>query len=93
MKSEVDASLSTSWMEGKFIFKGETLESICKQLESWYNVKISISNESLKQEKFTLIIKRSQTIEPVLKMLRITDTIDYNIINKQIGPDEISIMK
>ncbi len=91
--SGYDPAISTAWMDGKFVFKGETLESICQQLEKWYNVDIKIEDESLKKEKFTFIIKRTQTIDPVLKMLRITDTIDYKIVNKQVGPDEIRIMK
>jgi len=71
------------WMDNKLVFDGETLEAVCKKLERWYNVKITIQDESLKKGAYTAIFD-GETLENVLTALKITDGIDFSIHNNEV---------
>ena len=70
-------------MDNKLVFDGETLEAVCKKLERWYNVKITIQDESLKKGAYTAIFD-GETLENVLTALKITDGIDFSIHNNEV---------
>jgi len=88
-----DPSEITAWKEGKFVFIDESLGNICKELERWYNIEISIEDQNLSEIKYTSVVKRSTTVEMVLKYLSVTDQIKYEITNKKEGKDIIKIRK
>lgn len=71
------------WMDNKLVFDGETLEAVCKKLERWYNVKITIQDESLKKGAYTAIFD-GETLQNVLTALKITDGIDFSIHNNEV---------
>jgi len=88
-----DPSEITAWKDGKFVFIDQSLGDICKELERWYNIEISIEDQSLSEIKYTSVVKRSTTVEMVLKYLSVTDQIKYEITNKKEGKDIIKIRK
>lgn len=88
-----DASIVTAWKEGKFVFIDEPLSDICKELEKWYNVEIRIEDQKLADTRYTSVVKRSTTVQMVLKILAVTDQIHYKITEKKIGKDIIEISK
>lgn len=88
-----DASIVTAWKEGKFVFIDEPLSEICKELENWYNVEIKIDDRKLADTRYTSVVKRSTTVQMVLKILAVTDQIHYKITEKKIGKDIIEISK
>jgi len=71
------------WMDNKLVFDGETLEAVCKKLERWYDVKITIRDESLKKGAYTAIFD-GETLLNVLTALKITDGIDFSILNNEV---------
>lgn len=89
--SRQDPSITTAWKDGKFVFIDKSLSEICSELENWYNVQIIIENESLANTKYTSVIKRTTTVNLVLKMLSITDKINYKITDKMEGRDIVTI--
>lgn len=91
--NEHDPSEITAWKEGKFVFIDQSLGEICKELERWYNIEINIEGQSLSEIKYTSVVKRSTTVEMVLKYLSVTDQIKYEITNKKEGKDIIKITK
>jgi len=91
--TEHDPSEITAWKEGKFVFIDESLGDICKELERWYNIEISIEDQNLSEIKYNSVVKRSTTVEMVLKYLAVTDQIKYDITNKKEGKDIIKIRK
>lgn len=91
--TEHDPSEITAWKEGKFVFIDESLGDICKELERWYNIEISIEDHNLSEIKYNSVVKRSTTVEMVLKYLAVTDQIKYEITNKKEGKDIIKIRK
>lgn len=88
-----DPSVVTAWKEGKFVFIDQPLAEICKELENWYDIEIQIQDQKLAQTRYTSVVKRTTTVEMVLKILAVTDQIKYEIINKKEGKDIIIISK
>lgn len=71
------------WMDNKLVFDGETLEGVCKKLERWYNVKITIQDETLKRGAYTAIFD-GETLQNVLTALKLADGIDFSIHNNEV---------
>lgn len=91
--NQQDPSIATAWKDGKFVFINQPLSEICMELENWYNVEIRIDDLKLANTRYTSVVKRSTTIEMVLKILSVTDQIQYEITNKKEGKDIIRIRK
>lgn len=91
--SQQDPTIVTAWKDGKFVFIDQPLSQICKELENWYNVEIQIEDPKLASTRYTSVIKRTTTVQMVLKILAITDQIKYTITDKKEGKDLISITK
>lgn len=91
--NQQDPSIVTAWKDGKFVFIDQPLSEICLYLENWYNVEIRIEDQKLANTRYTSVVKRSTTIEMVLKILSVTDQIHYEITNKKEGKDIIKIRK
>jgi len=91
--NQQDPSIVTAWKEGKFVFIDQQLSEICMELENWYNVEIHIEDQKLASTRYTSVVKRSTTVEMVLRILSVTDQIHYEITNKNEGKDIIRIRK
>ena len=53
----------SSWKDGKYYFKNETLENIAKQLERNFDVNIIIKNDSLKQIPYHMAFVNNETLD------------------------------
>jgi len=91
--NQQDPSIVTAWKDGKFVFIDQPLSEICTELENWYNVEIQIEDQKLASTRYTSVVKRSTTVEMVLRILSVTDQIHYEITNKKEGKDIIRIRK
>lgn len=80
--SEVDASRFSAWKDGYLVIDNEPLEQVVGRLERWYNVDITIQDETLKKYRFKATFK-DEPLEEVLKLIAKTTPIKYNI-NKRI---------
>jgi transmembrane sensor len=88
-----DPTIVTAWKEGKFVFIDQPLSEICTELENWYNIEIQIDDQKLANTRYTSVIRRSTTVQMVLKILAVTDQIHYTITDKKEGKDIIRIRK
>ena len=86
-----DPSIATAWKDGKFVFIDKTLAEISTELEKWYNVQIIIENKRLAETKYTSVIRRTTTLNQVLKMLSLTGQINYKINERKEAHDIIYI--
>lgn len=91
--NQQDPSIVTAWTEGKFVFIDQPLSEICKELENWYNIEIQITDQKLANTRYTSVVKRTTTVQMVLKILAVTDHIKYEITDKKEGKDIIKIRK
>lgn len=80
---EVNTEFYTSWIEGKIVFRRETLGEIAKKLERWYNVDIRFDEPSLETYTFSGTFLKFKPIEQVFQSFKIMDErIDF-IVNER----------
>ena len=61
----------SSWKDGKYYFKNETLENITKQLERNFDVNIIIKNDSLKQIPYHMAFVNNETLDDILSAMNL----------------------
>ncbi len=76
-----------AWKDGKLVFLNTSGEEVAKKLERWYNVSVQIQSEELKKAHFTGTFT-NETIDQVLKLLKISYPIEYSIIKPENNTDE-----
>ena len=76
---KVDARKFTLWKEGIFYFENASLESILEDMARWYNVKISYTDEKLKNLRFNVEIKRHKEIKIILKKIEETQKVKFHM--------------
>lgn len=77
----VETKLFTSWKEGQLIFRDEPLQNMVTRLERWYNVKIELKDERIKNLKFNGTIEM-ETFSEVLELIKVTTPIKYTFNRK-----------
>jgi ferric-dicitrate binding protein FerR (iron transport regulator) len=81
--SSIRATNASEWTNGYLFFDEKLLPDITRELERSYNVKIDITNESLKSYRFYGdFVQRELTINEILDILVLTRKIQYTIKNK-----------
>lgn len=77
----VETKLFTSWKDGQLIFRDEPLQNIITQLERWYNVKIVLKEERIKNLKYNGTIEM-ESFSEVLELIKVTTPIKYSFDRK-----------
>jgi len=68
----VETILTTSWKDGRLIFKNTSLPEVTRQLERWFNCNIHLDSLLLKEKmKYTATIQ-DETLNEVMKMIEIS---------------------
>ncbi len=82
---EVDVDAVIAWKNGRFIFKGEDIHSVMRQLSRWYDADVSFE-ENVTREQFVGVINRSRydSIVEILEMLEKTGTVSFSIQGNNI---------
>ena len=83
--AKADADFITAWKKGKFVFVNKTLGQIAKELEEWYDVKFVFTDDKVKEELFSGVIKRRTSIEHILKVLKLSANMNYTVQNLEDG--------
>ncbi|WP_246001627.1 FecR family protein [Mucilaginibacter gracilis] len=82
--SQVNPDDQHAWQQGILILKSENLREIARQLERWYNVRISIPDTRLQQEQFN-IKQNNESLDHVLASLSLSgDGFHYRIKGRQV---------
>lgn len=82
--NEVNTSLYTSWIQGKFEFKKDNLEAVMKRLARWYDFEYEFQNAAAKDYHFTARINNDQSISSILEMLEMTTDVKFEINGQTI---------
>lgn len=80
---DVDLEPVTAWKNGKFIFQGEGIQSIMKQLGRWYDVYPDYQQQ-VTDEKFVGVISRNVNLSQILAMLERTGVVKFSIVGKNV---------
>jgi transmembrane sensor len=79
----VDVSTTVSWKDGKYIFRGESLENLAVILSRRFDVSITFEDEDVKNYTYSGTIG-DFPIEQVLDALALTSPITYRIKEKNV---------
>ncbi len=90
ISSKVDIELHTAWKEDRLIFRSETLENIAYKLERWYDVKIHIQDEELKNNRYTGEFAHKETLTQVLEILYLTTPITYTFKQNDLYIEKVA---
>jgi transmembrane sensor len=77
------SSIETSWIKNQLAFNKEQLDEIASMIERWYNVKVEITDSSLKEGAYTGLFE-DESLEEVLEALRLTGGFQYTIKKREI---------
>ena len=75
--------LETSWKDNKLIFEDEAFEDLAKEMERWFGVSITFSNQELKKARFTGIFEK-ESIQEALGALQFSTEFHYQLKNNSI---------
>ena len=81
----VDVDAVTAWKNGRFVFKGDSIQSVMRQLARWYDAEISYE-KNVTSEEFVGVINRSRhdNIADILEMLGKTGTVSFAVNGRHI---------
>eukprot|EP00764_Aduncisulcus_paluster_P007413 gnl/Carplike_NY0171/2429_a3266_323.p1 GENE.gnl/Carplike_NY0171/2429_a3266_323~~gnl/Carplike_NY0171/2429_a3266_323.p1 ORF type:complete len:394 (+),score=31.77 gnl/Carplike_NY0171/2429_a3266_323:31-1212(+) len=88
-KKMVNAQVYTAWVNGKFVFDNEPLDSIMTRLSRWYDVDVKFTDESLKSLRFTGDLDRYQDLNEILELIELTQKVKFTIENRDLIVDKI----
>ena len=76
--AEVSTENITSWKSGKLIFDKTPLAEFALNIERWYGVKVIIASNRFKDYAFSGEIDRYNTIEDIIKILKVSSNLNCN---------------
>ncbi|MGQ1946446.1 FecR family protein [Geofilum sp. OHC36d9] len=85
-KKQVNPENYSAWREGKLILRDQNMSEVAKKLARWFNVDVEVQNSKLDQYCFHATFK-DEKIEDVLRLLKMTSPINYEIINNHQESD------
>lgn len=72
----------TAWKNGLFVFKGEDIHTIMRQVARWYDLDVVFNNPP--DEKFYVEVSRSTRLSSLLKMLEATGAVHFKLEGNKI---------
>lgn len=78
-----DESAALDWMNGKIVFKNETLKSIMRKVSRWYGVEVQITGD-IGNLEFWGAVSRHNNLSSILNFLKETEDIDYVITGTNV---------
>lgn len=76
---KVDTEVYLGWRKGRIIYDNCELETILRDLGKWYDVEVIYQKQELRSYKFSLNIKRHESLSKVLELLGTADNIRFEI--------------
>ncbi|WP_316838944.1 FecR family protein [Pedobacter gandavensis] len=75
---KADESAALDWMNGKIVFKNESLKSIMRKVSRWYGVDVQLKGD-IADLQFWGAVSRNNTLSSILNYLKETEDLDYTI--------------
>jgi ferric-dicitrate binding protein FerR (iron transport regulator) len=79
-----DVQEEAAWKDNLFMFTDVKFEELCRRLERWYDVNITLADSELKEIKYTGNFRNEETIWQVLDIIKITTPIRYELKNRSL---------
>ena len=81
-----DPKYYAAWKDGKLIFRNDPMTEVAKKLGRWYNVEILLQEKNLEDYRYHATF-RYESLDEVLKLIKLTSPVDYKIIKRKKLPD------
>nr|WP_116219080.1 FecR family protein [Allomuricauda sp.] len=83
---DIDASQAISWVNGVFIFDGESLDEIMKVLSRWYDIDVIFESAQRKDFNFTGILERTKSFDDILALIGVASQgeVKFEVKNKTV---------
>lgn len=79
----VDPYYITAWKDGTFAFDNTPVSEVMQTLARWYNVEVTYQTD-VHALKFTGTLSKYEQIEQILKVIELTNTINFKIEGRRI---------
>ncbi|MBW6534835.1 MAG: DUF4974 domain-containing protein [Mariniphaga sp.] len=73
-----DLAPETEWINGRLVFRNESLEELERKLERWFDVEIEFADDQVKQRRFSGTLERESILE-VISYFGTSQYVDYSI--------------
>jgi transmembrane sensor len=80
---DADVDAAVAWKNGQFMFAGNSIQSVMRQLERWYDIEVSYA-PNVSKEEYIGTITRFSNISAVLNMLERTGTVRFELKGKKV---------
>ena len=81
---EANLEMATAWKDGRFYYDNVELGRIMEDVGRWYDAEIFYWNSNIKKEHFFVDVPRYGNIEEILKLLKETGIVSFEITDKTI---------
>ncbi len=81
---DVETLLTTSWKDGKLIFRNTSLSDVTVQLERWFNCKIHLDPRLMNAGLMYTATIQDETLGEVLKMIEISTRIKTKVEKREV---------
>ncbi|MDR1173145.1 MAG: FecR family protein [Bacteroidales bacterium] len=83
LTDRIEPAVYTSWKDGRWIIRSESLESLAKKMERKYDVEFSFEDEASKKYVFAGTLK-DYPLEQILEVIRLNAPIQYAVKEKNV---------
>lgn len=80
----VETQFSTSWKDGKLIFRKTPLSEVTKQMERWFNCKIHVDPRLTNMGLIYTATIQDETLGEVIKMIEISTSVKTKIEKREV---------
>ena len=86
-----DATIYSSWKDGKLIFRNESMRNVVEKLKRWYNINIEVTDAEVYSSIFSGTIQ-NESYEEIFRYIEIVCDVDCKLIHnyeKEAKPEII----
>lgn len=76
---DVETGKHISWIDGRLIFRDDSMDEVVRKLDRWFNVQIEIADPNIRGYIYTATFQ-NETIEQILSLIKRTSPVEYTII-------------
>ena len=91
---EAKESKVLAWKNGWFVFEDETLESLLKEVSTWYGIDVRFADEHVKNHHFTGRLQRYGNVRSLLDIIAETAKVTFTLRGNQLsvsGPTQTGL--
>jgi len=83
-KGKDSTAVEVLWVKNKLAFDKESLEDVALKIEHWFDVKVNIREEALKQTEYSGVFEE-ESLPQVMEALRMTGNFHYSIHRREVN--------